>query len=346
MRWRTSAQVLTWTGASIALILVGACSAPPPRPVQPSAVSGSAVSGTATSGPDATAGPAQPPAGSGGVSGGGQPAGSNESFPGGFLAWVPPGPVDPADPPQSQWYKMLQDKDCAGLQADLENGNASTPDGLALWGAAAASCRAVYQGDASGWSDAATGLSTVGQPDAGRCLDRAAYDLMAALLAFHAQNPDAVPSPVAGAGTACPLELTGLVAPDGTGTAEAPSSGLAGGEFQLQGRFLDVTAVLVGAASVGVAPDPNQSGRWVVVIPPATAPGPVQVTATGSAGPIPGSLTFTYVDDAAAPAPDAPAPADEPAPPAPADAPAPSGDGAGTTPEVPSSSPSTSAGGD
>ncbi|MHA7270433.1 hypothetical protein [Arthrobacter sp. HLT1-20] len=220
-------------------------------------------------------------------------SGQNNSGP---LAWLPPGPVDPADPPQSQWYLLLANKDCNGLAVAVDTGNASTDDGLALWGAAAAVCRAVYQGQSSGWTDAAAGLAPLQEPEPERCLDRAAYQLVAALLAVHAQDPAAAPDPVAGTGTACPLGLTGLDALDGEGPTATPSSGLAGGRFQLAGRFQDVVAVVVGGQRVAAEADPEQPGRWNVAIPAVDAASTVTVTAEGSAGPIPGSLTFTYLD--------------------------------------------------
>ena len=51
--------------------------------------------------------------------------------------------------------------------------------------------RAVYQGDASGWTDAAAGLSSLAQFESGSCLDTAAYEFVASFVAFHAQNPAA-----------------------------------------------------------------------------------------------------------------------------------------------------------
>ncbi|MFQ4149129.1 hypothetical protein AAGW05_10585 [Arthrobacter sp. LAPM80] len=225
------------------------------------------------------------------------PAGSGNND-GGQLAWVPPGPVDPADPPQSQWYVMLENKDCEGLAAAVGTGNSSTSDGIALWGAATALCRAVYEGQPSGWTDAAAGLGALQEPAAERCLDRAAYLLVAAFLGAHAQNPDALPSPTAGTGTACPLGLAGLDALDGQGPTRTPSSGLAGGLFQLSGRFLDVIAVIVGDQRVPVSADPVQPARWNVLMPAAAAAGAVTVTAVGREGPIPGSVTFTYVTGA------------------------------------------------
>ena len=220
-------------------------------------------------------------------------SGQNNNGP---LAWVPPGPVDPADPPQSQWYLLLEGKDCDGLAAAVETGNSSTPDGLALWGAATDVCRAVYQGQPSGWEAAAANLAPLQEPEPERCLDRAAYQLVAALLAAHTENPDASLEPVPGTGTACPLGLAGLDAQDGQGPTATPSSGLSGGTFQLAGRFIDVVAVMVGEQRVAVEADPSQPGRWDVVMPAAASPGAVTVTAESSAGPIPGSLTFTYVD--------------------------------------------------
>lgn len=220
-------------------------------------------------------------------------SGHNNTSP---LAWLPPGPVDPADPPQSQWYLLLEGKDCDALAAAVETGNSSTPDGLALWGAATDVCRAVYQDQPSSWADAAAAVAALQEPDPERCLDRVAYQLVVALLAAHTQDPAASLDPVAGTGTACPLGLTGLDAQDGQGPTATPSSSLSGGTFQLAGRFIDVVAVMVGEQRVTAEADPSQPGRWDVVIPAAAAAGDVTVTAEGSTGPIPGSLTFTYLD--------------------------------------------------
>lgn len=287
MLWWRNARVLSLTGAVGALLMLGACSAPPSEDVTPSAIAGTASTASAGQPSDSNAG--QP----------GAAAGKND---GGSLAWVPPGPADPGDPPPSQWYDLLLNKDCAGLVQALGTEEDNGLDGYALWSAAAAVCRAVYQGDDTGWTDAAAGLPALARPASGDCLNLAAYDFVASFVAFHAQNPAVLPSPGAGSGTACPLGFAGLLAIDATETpTNAPSSGLAGGRFQLVGRFLDVAAVLVDGQPVGAEPDPSQPGRWVVVIPPAAAAGQVQVSVSGSAGPVPGSVTFTYLDDAAAP---------------------------------------------
>lgn len=279
--WEIPAALL----AAVVMVL-GGCSAGPPRVSPPlPGVSTSPTLGTTQAG---TAGPN--PESSAPATGG---SGQNSSVP---LAWVPPGPVDPADPPQSQWYLLLESKDCDGLAAAVETGNSSTPDGLALWGAATDVCRAVYQDQPSGWADAAAAVAPLQEPDPERCLDQAAYQLVAALLAAHTKDPSDSLDPVAGAGTACPLGLTGLDAKDGLGPTATPSSGLPGGTFQLAGRFIDVVAVMVGEQRVAAEPDPAQPGRWDVVMPAAAAAGTVTVTAEGSAGPIPGSLTFTYLD--------------------------------------------------
>lgn len=283
MLWRANTRVLALAGAAVVLLLMGACSAPTPGAVTPSA-SSAAAPGQAVS--EISVGPS-----------GDEPARGSGANNDGSLAWVPPGPVDPADPPQAQWYVLLQTKDCAGLGAVVSPRKASSADGFTLWSAVTAICRAVDEGDASGWRDAAAMLSTLVQPGPERCLDRTAYNLVAAFIAVHTQNPTATPPPWSGASTACPLSLAGLDALHGLGPTRTPSSGLAGGRFQLAGRFLDVVTVMVGGQPVGVEADPARPGRWIVVIPPATEAGQVQVTAVASDGPIPGSLTFTYLRD-------------------------------------------------
>ncbi len=316
MRWRADLGRPAFTMAALALLALGACSAPPSQTPPPS----SAAAGTtvATSGGDAAGGTGggDTPDGNGAGNG----SGKND---GGGLAWVPPGPVDPADPTQNQWYLLLQAKDCDGLVDAVNAGNAATTDGFALWSTATAACQAVYQHQETRWSEAAAGLASLQRPGQDRCLDRAAYDLVAALVAFHADNPSTAPSPGPGSGTACPLQLTGMAnVLDGGAPTDTPSSGLAGGRFQLAGRFLDVAAVMVGDQRVPAEPDPDQNGRWVVDIPAASAAGTVQVTAEASSGALPGTLTFTYLDDAAtapvSPTPGESAPAD-PAQPAPAE---------------------------
>ena len=217
MLWRANARVLSLAGVAVALLLMGACSAPPPVAAPPSA--SSATTSTATVSTDAA--PGQSLSGSSVGPSGDEPARGSGANDGGSLAWVPPGPVDPADPPQAQWYLLLQNKDCAGLGAAVNPGTATSSDGFALWSAVTAICRAVYHGDASGWADAAANLSTLGQPGPERCLDRTAYNLVAAFLAFHALNPAANPSPGVASGTACPLALTGLDALDDLGPTRA-----------------------------------------------------------------------------------------------------------------------------
>lgn len=307
MGWCANARKRPCALAAAALLALAGCSAPPPAAAPQSPTAGGMTAGSASDSARAGApGSTGNPGNNSGPRNNGS-SGTNGNDDGGVLAWVPPGPVDPADPPQSQWYVLLQAKDCDGLAAAVNAGNATTSDGFALWSAATAACRAVYQGQASGWTDAAAGLATLQRPGDDRCLDRAAYDLVAALVTFHSEHPAAAPSPAAGPGTACPLGLVGLDALDGQGASSTPSSGLAGGRFQLAGRFLDVVAVMVGGQRVAAEPDPDQPGRWDAVIPPAAAAGTVQITAVGSAGAIPGSLTFTYLSDSIT-APDATTP--------------------------------------
>ncbi|MFB9163694.1 hypothetical protein [Arthrobacter psychrochitiniphilus] len=341
MLWRASTRELSLGGVAVALLLISACSAPPqaPAPSLPSsvAISTATVTSAAAPGPSnstpSNSGPSNsapstpgPSASTVGASGDEPERGSGANN-GSSLAWVPPGPVDPTDPPQAQWYVLLQNKDCAGLDMAVSPRKASSADGFALWSAVSSICRAVEQGDASGWRDAATRLSALIQPGPERCLDRTAYNLVASFLAAHAQNPTESPPPWNGSSTACPLGLAGLDALDGQGPTGRPSSGLAGGRFQLAGRFVDVVTVMVGGQPVGVEADPARPGRWMVVIPPAAVAGQVQVTAAGSGGPIPGSLTFTYLRDPEA-----------------TTAPEPPRGSSTTTPNIASSTPQTSKG--
>ncbi len=322
MRWLANARKCPALALLIAVVALGGCNAGPPgEGTAPPGYSSAAPGGGAVApgdspAPGGAAGSSPKPPAPAPDGGGSGPNGSGLNN-GVQLAWVPPGPVDAGDPPQSQWYKLLEAKDCDGLAAAVATGNANTEDGPALYGAAAAVCRAVYQGQSSGWTDAAAALAPLQEPESERCHDRAAYQLVAAALAVHAQDPSLTPVPAAGTGTACPLVLTGLDAQQGDGPTNTPSGGLAGGRFQMVGRFLDVTAVQVGEQSVTAVPDPDQQGRWVVVIPAAAAAGAVTVTAEGSSGPIPGSFTFTYLDEGASPesaTPTSEAPSELPAP--------------------------------
>ncbi|MCZ2403191.1 hypothetical protein IV498_08350 [Paenarthrobacter sp. Z7-10] len=324
MRWWAREGHGSLAAAAAALLLLSGCGpSPQGTPALPSAsapsTSASSASGS-SSVPSSSASGSSPVPSSSASSASGQsssssgqhtteptagpaPTAATANPPGnadaGPVAWVPPGPVDPADPPQNQWYALFQRMDCDGLAAAVDAGNATTADGIVLWSAATAICRAVYQGQPSGWTAAAAALPALVQPTPDRCLDRAAYDVVAGLVALHLQNPTATPSPVPGNGTACPLSLTGLDALDGTGPTVSPSSGLAGGTFQLVGRFLDVVAVLVDGQHILPAADPNLPGRWNVVLPPAPTAGAVTIMVEGSGGMVPGELTFTYVDDGA-----------------------------------------------
>ncbi|MFI5086368.1 MAG: hypothetical protein ACHP7K_10615 [Actinomycetales bacterium] len=302
MRWWARAGKRPLAVAAAALLALSGCgtSGPPASSsaaAQPSSASGQPSS--ASGQPSSASGQGGTESSSGAASTAASPANPPGSDGAAALAWVPPGPVDPADPPQSQWYVLLQRKDCDGLAAGVGSGNATTADGLALWGAATAVCRAVYQGQPSAWSAAAAVLPSLARPGPDRCLDRAAYDLVAGLVAAHAQSPTATPSPAPGTGTACPLALTGLDALDGGGPTGAPSGGLAGGTFQLVGRFLDVVAVLVDGQRITPLTDPDRPGRWDVVMPPVSAAHAVTVRVEGTGGMVPGELTFTYVDGAA-----------------------------------------------
>ncbi|WP_210505205.1 M23 family metallopeptidase [Naasia sp. SYSU D00057] len=115
-------------------------------------------------------------------------------------------------------------------------------------------------------------------------------------------------------------ELTGLSASGASSAEERPTAASCGGTtLRLIGRFVDVTAVLVGATQVGVTRI-DDGPSYLFTAPPAP-PGPVTVAVASSEGLLPGTATLTYVEDpsciasppgAGSPAPGTGAPAQPP----------------------------------
>lgn len=202
------------------------------------------------------------------------------------LAWVPIGPTNPIDPSDGtgRWLDIIQRKDCKSL-AGADSSSTSFPP---LWRAISAVCAAVFNGDTSGWKDAASLQSEI--PPARDCMEQAVLDVLNRFMAFHQQHPTAPILVVAGTGTACPLKLEGLGTKPPKTVVCVPLGG--GTEFRLGGRFLDPTYVILGttrikAAFVG-------ENVFTFVVPPALTPGPVVLHVESAGKMVPGQAVVTY----------------------------------------------------
>ncbi len=207
------------------------------------------------------------------------------------LAWLPPGPSDPADPSPESFYGKLRDRQCADL---IEVGEPFPP-----WRAAGLVCRALETGDPTTWEDAALARAAV-DPSALSCLDTAALALIDRALAHYAAHgqPEAVSVP-SGGGAGCPLALTGLATTEGLRFADTqPQVSACGGDtVRLMGLLMGVTSADVGGVSVPVR---NDGVHWYVFSAPAladTGANPVTVVAHGPGGALPGGAELFYVED-------------------------------------------------
>ncbi|WP_442211471.1 hypothetical protein [Specibacter sp. RAF43] len=214
------------------------------------------------------------------------PGGGNAANP---LAWVPPGPADPTDPPPDGWYGNLEQKTC-------ENMAGSDP----LVSAARDLCTAVTTGDPAAWDLLEVDYAALPAPQG--CIETAAHRVLTALLGYHRANPGAAVTTVPGAGTACPLEIHGVIDAANDSSNLQPHVSVDGGtELRLAGRLLEVSHVLLNGQRVEVTR--QAENNFTFTAPQVATPGPVTVQAIGPDGsPVPGTATFTY-DPSEQPAP-------------------------------------------
>lgn len=208
----------------------------------------------------------------------------------GLPAWIPPGPADPADPPPDGWYAPLLQKDCQGISgADSTDDNGDPT----LVAAAYQLCLAVTTDSADAWAAASTDFKSLPAAEPG-CLETATYAVLSTVLSYHLTHTGIPVETVLGTGTACPLGLTGVTSQSGDPAGTNPTVPAEGGtELRLVGRFLAVESVVVGGQSVPV--NRVAENDFDFVAPPASAPGPVTVTAIGPDGAaLHGSGTFSY----------------------------------------------------
>lgn len=212
------------------------------------------------------------------------------------FSWVPPGPQNPLDPDSDgRFLGWAEQKRCSDLS--------TYTSGSALWGALGAVCSALFEGNASGWTKAASLLSTLTQPppnDDDDCLRYAAYVLVNNLVTYHQKHPTAHIIAVDGTGTACRLLFTGFGMPWSEHGAEwcLPLNG-GSAQLRLGGRLIDPVVVIFGNQRIAVpealdykgTPQPN---TYMFTPPAVSDPKTVQVHVESGGRPVPGAATITY----------------------------------------------------
>lgn len=191
---------------------------------------------------------------------------------------------------------------------------------VGITGALSAVCRALFEGDASGWDVAAQILPTLDRNEGDSCLMRTAFDTLEALVHQHTQHPDVLITVGQSSGTGCPLELQAVSYTDvAMGTKQLmtnPSVSVQGGvRLRLRGRFLEPVVVILGQSrfpTIFVG-----ENHFDFVVPPAPGPAvmPLRVESAGVV--LPGELTFTYTADPPASGATTTSPPPSPSPPAP-----------------------------
>jgi hypothetical protein len=216
------------------------------------------------------------------------------------LAWVPPGPSDPTDPPPNRWYGPLRAHDCAGLSSALEQ-----EPGGDLWRALDAVCAAVIDGHQSQWAvaeAAGKAAATASSDEASTCLTDAAKAFLARALAWHQEHPGKRPVvrfSQPGQRTACPFRVTSIGLVDNSGNSlpgplEGPLSG--GTLLAVRGQHLTShPTITVGGYPATISDSTFVDGAIVVVVPPVTHPFVGKIRVTNNAGQVTASQRFTYV---------------------------------------------------
>lgn len=133
------------------------------------------------------------------------------------VAWILSlGPGAPTGPPEYQAYQLLLDRDCGGLDAALADPGSDistlAPEIRSLYGAAADACLAAFAGATDRWSAAQAALGGLQRPVS--CIDAAAYDLLAQLVAEHERNPAGQFEAAGSGGIAPPCPMITALEPD------------------------------------------------------------------------------------------------------------------------------------
>ena len=133
------------------------------------------------------------------------------------IAWILSlGPGAPTGPPEYQAYQLLLDRDCVGLEAALADPDSDistlAPEVRSLYGAAADACLAAFAGATDRWTAAQAALGGLQRPVS--CIDAAAYDLLAQLVAEHDRNPAGQFEAAGSGGIAPPCPMITALEPD------------------------------------------------------------------------------------------------------------------------------------
>lgn len=133
------------------------------------------------------------------------------------IAWILGlGPGAPTGPPEYQAYQLLLDRDCGGLEAALADAGSDistlAPEVRSLYGAAADACLAAFAGATDRWTAAQAVLGDLQRPVS--CIDAAAYDLLAQLVAEHDRNPAGRFEAAGSGGIAPPCPIITALEPD------------------------------------------------------------------------------------------------------------------------------------
>jgi hypothetical protein len=184
-RVRAAAAALTVLGV---LLMLAGCSVVPERPAPP---------------PSTTTGPPDASPATGG------PPGKRTVHP----AWAPNlGPIDPNSPPEHRWYQSVQDRDCAGLLAKVNQEQAGETT-RAVYGGLAQACL-------SQWSAAEATLAGLGDGVSDDCYVVSAYQTLRRIVEAHRAAPDVAVEPGDPAAATCAVNP-----PDETSPEESPSAG-------------------------------------------------------------------------------------------------------------------------
>ncbi|MGP0221328.1 MULTISPECIES: hypothetical protein [unclassified Paenarthrobacter] len=229
------------------------------------------------------------------------------------VQWVPLGPVGPSDPTSGQRYLQLQQFQCDELAQSLQG-----QEGVQVWVAGAAVCKALRTGSQDDWQRAAAAVAATPRVPQTQCLEYTVAAASASLLAQHRSNPGVPLRAVTAPGQACPRILSGLTVVDenlrpvaGLTRASGPREG--GTIVRLDGYYVRVEDILFDGAPAfpeKVAGFGDYETLYLRM-PPAEGRSSVRISITDTVD-VAGTVTFYYED---APGPSASAgPTGTPAP--------------------------------
>jgi hypothetical protein len=210
------------------------------------------------------------------------------------LAWVPIGPASPDIPDDQKWYVALVDHQCDRVGADSKG---TARDKELLYRGLGNACAALFQNQTQRWDNAQQELTRALDQLAGtdlECHNLAAVALAKRLLEF----PDRLPRVrvTSTSGTVCEWGIENI------GPADGPLGG--GTKVTLYGYgngLYTVTEVHFGGVSAKILSRDTKDDSVMVVSPPMTSPGEVQITVSGPAGSRSSDVLFEYLDDGEAP---------------------------------------------